>query len=107
MELEGLGTKANPKDAYLKNFDEITPKVESFISLSKVIGDAKPAPKETEEEITFEIEASDEKLDSLTTDVKETKSKDELLEYKKKVEDLKSHLKYLEAEIERRLSEVE
>jgi hypothetical protein len=107
MELEGLDTKANPKDIYLKNFDEITPKVESFISLSKVIGDARPAPKEMEEEIIFEIDSSDEELDSLTKDVKETKSKDELLEYKKKVEELKSHLKYLEAEIEKRLNELE
>lgn len=105
MELGDLDTQANPKDSYLKNFDEITPKVESFISLTKVIGESRPAPSETKVDIIEEIESKELELDSLTKEVKETTAKDELLLYKKKVEELKSHLKYLEAEIEKRINE--
>lgn len=106
-ELENLDTSENPKDTYLKIFDEITPKVESFVSLTKVIGETRTAPTERKEDITSEIEEKEGELDALTRDVKETTSKDELLVYKKKVSELKSHLKYLEAEIEKRINETD
>jgi hypothetical protein len=102
-ELEDLDTSENPKDTYLKNFDEITPKVESFISLVKVIGESRPAPDKRKEDILGEIESGELELDSLTKEVKEGASFEELLEYKKRVEELKSRIKYLEAEIEKRI----
>lgn len=106
-ELENLDTSENPKDTYLKIFDDITPKVESFISLTKVIEDSKPTPPERKEDLPEEIESIEAELDAITKDVKETTSKDELLLHKKKVDELKSHLKYLGAEIEKRINETE
>jgi peptidoglycan hydrolase CwlO-like protein len=104
-ELEDIDTSGNPKDAYLLNFDEITPKVESFISLTKVIGESRPAPETKKVDIMPEIESIEEELDSLTKDVKEAPSSQDFLKYRERVGELKSHIKYLEAEIEKRLSE--
>jgi hypothetical protein len=104
-ELENLDASENPKDTYLRIFDENTPKVESFISLTKVIEDSKPSPPERKEDPGSEIESIEADLDAITKDVKETTSKDELLLQRKKVSELKSHLKYLEAEIEKRINQ--
>ncbi len=106
-ELEDIDTSENPKDTYLRNFDEITPKVESFISLVKVIGESRPAPVERKKDVLEEISQEEEEFDTLKTKITQAKSKEELLMCKKRADELKSRIKYLEAEIEKRIDSLE
>lgn len=103
MELEGFDASEKLGGTYLKVFDEVTPKVESFISLTKVVEESKAVPEEEKEEVLAEIEAKEEELDYLKTKISEGPSKEELLAYKKRLEELKSRIGHLETEIERQI----
>ena len=109
-ELGEIDAPEKLKDTYLKNFDEATPRVESFISLTKIIGGSKPEPEGGTEELLAEIETKEPELDSLKTKVSggdEGASKEELIECKKRLEELKSQIRHLETEIERQIDAIE
>lgn len=103
-ELEGLDTPQKLKAVYLKKLDEATPKVESFISLVRIIIRQKTGHIEAEGDFLKEIAVSEKKLDSLRAKVDEGMSKEELIECKKRLDDLKLQIMRLETEIERRIS---
>jgi len=109
-ELEEVEPPEKLKDTYLRNLDEAMPKVESFISLTKVIGESKAGLDQGREEFLANVETKKQEMASLKTEMgegAEEPSKEELLEYKKRVEELKLLIEQLEAEIERRIDAIE
>ncbi|MEE8403743.1 MAG: hypothetical protein V3R93_08320, partial [Candidatus Hydrothermarchaeaceae archaeon] len=95
MELEAVDAIEKLKDTYSGNLNEVTSKLEFLISLIEGIEGSK-----------VEIEVVEKELDSLKKRNIESASKDELIECKKRVQELKSQIKHLETEIERRIDEM-
>lgn len=106
MELEEVDAIEKLKDTYSKNLSEVTPKLESLISLIGGLEGSEVGTEEEKKELPVNIEAAEKELDSLKKKDMGRASKDELIECKKRVQDLKSQIKQLETEIERRIDEM-
>ncbi|MEE8401833.1 MAG: hypothetical protein V3R86_06740, partial [Candidatus Hydrothermarchaeaceae archaeon] len=94
------------KEIYLNHFNKATPKVDSFISLAKIIGESSTDSGEDMEKILAKIEAQETEVDKLKTKIIEgmdRASLDELYNFKERAGALNSQAINLIAEIERRI----
>lgn len=107
-ELEGIKTPEQLKDIYLTHFNKATPKVDSFISLAKIIGESSADSGEDREKILAKIAAQETEVDKLKTKIIEgmdRASLDELYNFKERAGALNSQVTNLISEIESRIRE--